>query len=93
MLANVPVDVCRVTNIHPPETARSDSRNSRFMDDTAAPAEPVLALPAPGDADDVRHLVVNAGGTKLDHLGPIILNADGTMARIENWSKYDHHLA
>ncbi|CZR67098.1 uncharacterized protein PAC_16997 [Phialocephala subalpina] len=47
-----------------------------------------LALP------DVPHntttqLDMSTGSTtvKLDHLGPIVVNVDGTMSRISNWDK------
>jgi len=30
---------------------------------------------------------VNGEPVKLDHLGPIILNVDGTISRINNWDQ------
>lgn len=51
----------------------------------------VLALPAPGDdvaanhQADVRTVVVSGEPVKLDHLGPMVINTDGTVSRITNW--------
>ena len=51
-----------------------------------APKAP-LALPeAPANA---TQLDMSTGGTtvSLDHLGPMVVNVDGTMSRIANWDK------
>ncbi|KAM0516641.1 hypothetical protein ACHAPE_005274 [Trichoderma viride] len=49
------------------------------------------ALPAPGShsSEDVTTLDVSGSGTtvKLDALGPLVVNVDGTMSRISNWDK------
>jgi hypothetical protein len=58
-----------------PETSNND-----------APRAP-LALPAaPANA---TQLDMSTGGTtvSLDHLGPMVVNVDGTMSRISNWDK------
>lgn len=34
-----------------------------------------------------RTLVVDGAPVKLDHLGPIVLNVDGSMSRITNWQE------
>ena len=55
----------------------------------SAEQQQVLALPAPGDeadgADGVRTVTVGGHCVKLDALGPIVVNSDGTMARISTW--------
>merc|ERR1719238_567050 len=56
----------------------------------AAEGEPtVAALPAPEDVSEHEESenVVTVGGEKvrMDNLGPIVLNEDGTMSRITNW--------
>ena len=54
--------------------------------DNNAPKAP-LALPeAPSNA---TQLDMSTGGTtvSLDHLGPMVVNVDGTMSRIANWDK------
>ena len=28
-----------------------------------------------------------SGSVKLDHLGPMVVNADGTLSRISNWAE------
>lgn len=49
---------------------------------------PQLALPSTSDSTN-QILDVNGQGTtvSLDHLGPIVVNQDGTMSRISNWDK------
>lgn len=43
-----------------------------------------LGLPAPSDAPSGQ----DANQTiKLDHLGPMIVNSNGTISRISNWSQ------
>ncbi|KAF9965838.1 hypothetical protein BGZ70_003985 [Mortierella alpina] len=47
-----------------------------------------LALPAPEDVPrDSQQLEVNGKDIKLDILGPVVVNEDGTMSRIDNWSE------
>ncbi|KAL3455167.1 hypothetical protein BJX64DRAFT_79346 [Aspergillus heterothallicus] len=48
--------------------------------------KPVLALPST-ESSDTHQLDVNGDGVKLDHLGPLVVNADGTLARISNWAQ------
>jgi hypothetical protein len=55
-----------------------------------AAQEVLLALPAPDDdeadgADGVRTVTVGGHCVKLDALGPVVVNSDGTMARISTW--------
>ncbi|KAF9361703.1 hypothetical protein BGX26_000058 [Mortierella sp. AD094] len=50
--------------------------------------KPVLTLPAPGDVSPsvpTNQLEVNGQDLKLDILGPVVVNEDGTMSRIDNW--------
>ncbi|WFD31553.1 hypothetical protein MSPP1_002592 [Malassezia sp. CBS 17886] len=56
---------------------------------TAAPDATAIGLPAPGapgctDADDAGH-VPQANTVKMDQLGPIVVNSDGTLARVPDW--------
>lgn len=47
-----------------------------------------LGLPAPSEDDATKLDVSGEGSTvRLDHLGPIVVNQDGTMSRISNWDK------
>ncbi|KAK0478729.1 hypothetical protein IW261DRAFT_1337004, partial [Armillaria novae-zelandiae] len=44
-----------------------------------------LRLPAPSDKSDVTQ--VGFGSTvKLDDLGPMVVNSDGTLSRVANWA-------
>ncbi|PWY93807.1 hypothetical protein BO94DRAFT_459919 [Aspergillus sclerotioniger CBS 115572] len=45
-----------------------------------------LALP---DAESATKLDVSGDGStvKLDHLGPVVVNQDGTLSRISNWEQ------
>jgi len=47
-----------------------------------------LALPA-APSDSTTQLDMSNGNTtvSLDHLGPMVVNVDGTMSRISNWDK------
>ncbi|PYH41822.1 uncharacterized protein BP01DRAFT_360020 [Aspergillus saccharolyticus JOP 1030-1] len=49
-----------------------------------------LALPDAGSANSASHeLDVSGDGSsvKLDHLGPLVVNQDGTLSRISNWEQ------
>lgn len=50
---------------------------------------PQLALPEKSSDDATYKLDLSGkGGTvKLDHLGPMVVNQDGTLSRISNWDK------
>ncbi|ORX94027.1 hypothetical protein BCR34DRAFT_580217 [Clohesyomyces aquaticus] len=49
-------------------------------------AEKPLPLPAPPSEDKDRKLeVVSEESMKLDHLGPMVVNRDGTLSQISNW--------
>ena len=55
--------------------------------------EPVLALPSSESAgsaaaatdDEVQTITVNGDPVTVDKLGPVVINADGTISRITNW--------
>jgi hypothetical protein len=44
-----------------------------------------LPLPAPDGAATKLDVSGGGGSVKLDHLGPLVVNADGTLSRIDNW--------
>ncbi|ORY56085.1 uncharacterized protein BCR38DRAFT_300515, partial [Pseudomassariella vexata] len=49
---------------------------------------PPLPLPEPPkEGETTTTLSVGGEGVKLDHLGPLVVNQDGTMSRISNWTK------
>ena len=69
-----------------------DGHGSAAAAAQAPPQGAVLGLPAPraaqeGDAP-VRVIDLSSGASvALDALGPVVVNEDGTLARIGNWSQ------
>lgn len=51
--------------------------------DGAAASEPPLALPSAADAAQKLH--VGGDSVSLDKLGPMVVNADGSLSRVANW--------
>lgn len=49
--------------------------------------QPYLALPESGPSADTNQLDLSQPGSTvtLDHLGPMVVNTDGTLSRIANW--------
>jgi hypothetical protein len=49
--------------------------------------QPTLALPSASSESDTTKIDVSSGqGTvKMDQLGPMVVNVDGTLSRITNW--------
>ncbi|KAF2824535.1 hypothetical protein CC86DRAFT_265490, partial [Ophiobolus disseminans] len=47
-----------------------------------------LSLPEPGKDTTTTSIDMSKGGetVKLDHLGPLVVNKDGTLSRISNWA-------
>jgi hypothetical protein len=47
-----------------------------------------LPLPEPDFSNTTKIDMSNGGSTvKLDHLGPLVVNKDGTLSRIANWEQ------
>jgi hypothetical protein len=76
-----------------PEVAQQTTTTTTPQNDADAeqqqqPPKAPLALPA-APADGTTQLDMSNGGTtvSLDHLGPMVVNVDGTMSRISNWDK------
>ncbi|TIB03780.1 hypothetical protein E3P95_00462 [Wallemia ichthyophaga] len=44
-----------------------------------------LGLPAPPADGEKTTVQVNGESLSLDHLGPMVVNSDGTLSRIQNW--------
>ncbi|KAF2108131.1 hypothetical protein BDV96DRAFT_587820 [Lophiotrema nucula] len=54
--------------------------------DAQKPSDQTLPLPEPSTESSAAKLDVSSGqGVKLDHLGPMVVNKDGTLSRIANW--------
>ncbi|KAL5363960.1 hypothetical protein BJX96DRAFT_127492 [Aspergillus floccosus] len=64
----------------PTESPKTDAQTEQRK-------EPYLALPDASTADPTHKLDLSDGGStvKLDHLGPLVVNQDGTLSRIANW--------
>ena len=74
------------SNSSAPAEEQQQQQQQPEPSDKNAPKAP-LALPeAPSNA---TQLDMSTGGTtvSLDHLGPMVVNVDGTMSRIANWDK------
>ncbi|KAJ7682852.1 hypothetical protein B0H17DRAFT_942428 [Mycena rosella] len=52
------------------------------------PGEPLLLTEGPSEPEaDVPQLLQTGGpAVKLEDLGPMVVNTDGTLSRISNWS-------
>ncbi|KAI0162405.1 hypothetical protein BJ166DRAFT_267184 [Pestalotiopsis sp. NC0098] len=56
----------------------------------ASPDKQPLPLPEPGqEGGDGKTISLDVGGegVRLDHMGPLVVNTDGTMSRISNWAE------
>ncbi|KAL4986470.1 hypothetical protein BDW68DRAFT_125950 [Aspergillus falconensis] len=63
------------------------NNNPEQHQDQTLEKKPILALPAASSNNDTTQLDVNGEGVKLDHLGPLVVNSDGTLSRIANWAQ------
>lgn len=75
----------------PNQHETNDSKNTSApqhedRDQEPKPSQP-LPLPEPSTSTDGATAQLNVGGqaVKLDHLGPLVVNKDGTLSRIANW--------
>jgi hypothetical protein len=99
-LAGLPARVRR-TPFASMATSQPASRSSNKTDTTeptlesqdpgtsSTSASKPLPLPAPHDNSIPIELDVSGDGTtvKLDHLGPVVVNQDGSLGRISNWDQ------
>lgn len=72
-----------------PTQSDTNGESSSTNSDSTPPKTP-LALPeAPHAPTSTTQLDMSNGSTsiKLDHLGPMVVNVDGTLSRISNWDK------
>ncbi|KAG6059922.1 hypothetical protein E4U17_005381 [Claviceps sp. LM77 group G4] len=74
---------------HPPPAATHGSQSdpNASTTSTGSTNKPAL-LPSPSEGATTTLDVSGEGSTvKLDHLGPLVVNTDGTMCRIGNWAQ------
>jgi len=51
-----------------------------------------LAIEGPStDSDRTTQITVDGEAVKLDAMGPMVINADGTISRINNWHEMTEH--
>lgn len=69
----------------PPQSPADTPQATDEQHGNTASQQP-LPLPPPGP-DSTTKIDMSSGGTtvKLDHLGPLVVNKDGTLSRIANW--------
>lgn len=72
--------------------ATTNDNNSTTTTTTTTPPDDQnkapLPLPEPPSGSDAQELDVSSGqAIKLDHLGPMVVNRDGTLSRIDNWQQ------
>ncbi|PVH88674.1 hypothetical protein DL98DRAFT_508574 [Cadophora sp. DSE1049] len=65
-----------------------DSDSPSTPTETQSQPKQPLALPS-APHNNTTQLDMSSGSTsvKLDHLGPMVVNVDGTLSRISNWDK------
>lgn len=94
------ISTSRLAHLSPfPRSSFSTTAFSRLPaadDDDKSPADDGSSgpkgLPAPPTAEERKKRkdqidVTGDQGIRFDHLGPIVVNKDGTMSRITNWDK------
>lgn len=75
----VQVQIMNTTNTNENTQSSSNDLNSQ-----SSP----LPLPAPGDENTHQlDLSSGSGSVTLDHLGPMVVNVDGSLGRISNWAQ------
>ncbi|KAJ6282457.1 hypothetical protein J3E71DRAFT_379837 [Bipolaris maydis] len=68
------------------KTQQPDPQKPPQDQDQASTSAAPLPLPSPSTATDTTtQLNVDGQAVKLDHLGPLVVNKDGTLSRIANW--------
>ena len=74
-----------------PPTTTSPSQHESPAVTTTEPSSPKPRTPLalPPSSTNTTQLDLSQGSTsiKLDHLGPMIVNVDGTLGRISNWGE------
>ncbi|KAI1078505.1 hypothetical protein F5B20DRAFT_203756 [Whalleya microplaca] len=69
------------TTTNPQQPQDTKTATAAHQDATAPP------LPLPEPDTSTTQLPLGGEGVKLDHLGPLVVNEDGTMSRIANWTQ------
>ncbi|KAJ5095211.1 hypothetical protein N7532_007502 [Penicillium argentinense] len=72
-----------------PDSSNPKQETNEPQPEQTQPSQEQLYLPETSDASDgqPKKLEVGADGVALDHLGPMVVNVDGTLSRIGNWEQ------
>ncbi|KAJ4349409.1 uncharacterized protein N0V89_008024 [Didymosphaeria variabile] len=74
-----------MANENSPNTAPPTSDGANVSEQSS---NQPLPLPEPPTDSKATELNVSTGtAVKLDHLGPMVVNRDGTLSRISNWEQ------
>ena len=79
--------ITSTTTNKPPDSMNpqdTQPAQSQTQDETAAPG-----LPEPESSGPTHQLDMSSGQdtASLEHLGPLVVNVDGTLSRISNWAE------
>lgn len=85
------------TNPPPSDSPTTNDISNTTKDPTqdtntaAQPQSPLLPLPSPStdNSTPTTQIDMSTGGStvKLDHMGPLVVNKDGSLSRINNWGE------
>ena len=68
------------------QTKLNDGEINEEQEELLQSSHPALGLPITSGGGDATR--IGEGTTiSLDHLGPIVVNQDGTLSRVTNWDK------
>ncbi|KAJ5081455.1 hypothetical protein NUU61_009719 [Penicillium alfredii] len=74
-----------------PSNSKPDTHESQPQESQQQQDDQHLYLPAKesneNDSQGQHRLEVDGSAAKLDHLGPMVVNVDGTLSRISNWEQ------
>jgi hypothetical protein len=71
----------------PTDSSTTQSTTDTKLSSDSKPHHASLPLPAPDGAATKLDVSGEGSSVKLDHLGPLVVNADGTLSRIDNWEE------
>jgi hypothetical protein len=76
------------TEDSPKTNVSTETSNVNPTPESSQSSNAPLPLPEPPKNTDSTTLDVSSGqSVKLDHLGPLVVNRDGTLSRIANWEQ------
>jgi len=77
------------TSTTPQDPVEKPPQETQQQDTTSDSHAPLPLPPPPTDLDPSTTTKLNVGGeaVKLDKLGPLVVNKDGTLSRIANWEQ------